>query len=76
MSVKVHKVTVLVVDHDNLGAEGIKNVLHNTHYPNHCLNPQVMDVQTTEVEWDDSHPLNRSSTQEEEFQRLFAPSPE
>lgn len=55
---KVHKVTVLIVDHDGLGADAIKDEIENTSYANHCMSPQVMCVETEEVEWRDDHPLN------------------
>jgi hypothetical protein len=68
---KVHKVTLLVVDFDNLGADAIEEELENTRFANDCMSPHVMDVQTTEVEWSDDHPLNIYDTMEEEFHRLF-----
>lgn len=68
---KVHKITLLVVDFDELGVEEVKDVLENVHYPNHCIAPEVMDTQTVEVEWDDDHPLNQNDTQEAEYKRLF-----
>lgn len=58
MRVKVHRVEVLVVDHDDMGAEEVKTVIENTRYPNHCMYPQVIATETREVEWSDRHPLN------------------
>jgi hypothetical protein len=69
--VKVHKVTLLVVDHDVLGAEEVADVLENTKYPNHCIGPQVMLIETREVDWSDDHPFNRLSTQEQAYAELF-----
>jgi len=70
---KAYKVEVLVIDHDGLGAEGIKDVLENTTYPNRCIFPDVMNVESRDIgEWDDSHPLNSISKQEEEYRRIFS----
>lgn len=68
---EVHKVELLVVDFDGLGADEIKRVLETTRYPNHCIYPDVLSTETREVEWSDSHPLNMTSTKEAECQRLF-----
>lgn len=69
--VKVHKLTVLVVDHDNLGAYGVKAEMENARYANHCMVPEVMACESVEVEWSDEHPLNQYATMEDEFARLF-----
>jgi hypothetical protein len=58
MTTKVHLMTVLLIDHDKLGAEGTAQVLEDTRYPNDCLYPSVLSTQTQEVVWDDDHPLN------------------
>lgn len=68
---KVHEVTLLIVDFDQLGAEEIKNVIENARYPNRCISPQVKNTVTVEVEWDDDHPLNNRHTKDEEYKRLF-----
>lgn len=68
---KVHKVTVLVVDHDDLGAEDVQIEMETVRYPNHCMYPRVMEMQTVEVDWSDDHPLNKRDTWREEFKRLF-----
>lgn len=70
-SLEVHKVTLLIVDHDKLGPKEIKDVLENTKFPNHCMHPEVMDTQTRTVEWTDSHPLNMHATAEQAFKELF-----
>lgn len=68
---KIHKITVLVVDHDGLGAVDVKTELENTNYPNDCIRPTVVEIDTREVEWSDDHPLNNSRTLHAEFWRLF-----
>lgn len=69
---KVHKLTVMVIDHDVIGAEEAKHVIENARYPNRCIMPHVMAVETADIgEWDDSHPLNQIPEQEAEFNRLF-----
>lgn len=73
MSTKVHRVVLLVLDDDDLGAGGITEVIEGARYPNRCISPSVMEIDTAEVEWDDDHPLNKSDTQREEFNRMFSP---
>lgn len=68
---KVHKVTLLVVDHDDIGADEMKVVIENTRYPNRCISPDVMAVETCEVEWTDSHPLNHYTRRVKAFEQLF-----
>jgi hypothetical protein len=70
-TVKVYKVTLLVVDHDRLGEEELRGVIERTKYPNRCISPSVMGVQTREVEWSDDHPLNLLDRQERAFVDLF-----
>lgn len=72
---KVHKVTLLIVDHDNLGARGVVETLENHRYPNHCIAPGVMSIETQEVEWSDDHPLNNRKTQAAAAQNLFGARP-
>lgn len=69
---KVHKVTICIVDHDQIGADGIAEVIENESWPNHCINPQVVDVETVDIgEWNDNHPLNNNRTFESTFNKLF-----
>lgn len=69
---KAYKVTLLILDFDRLGEENIKLELENVNFPNDCISPTVMDIQEADIgEWEDSNPLNRSSTQRAEFDRLF-----
>jgi hypothetical protein len=69
---KAFKVTLLVVDHDELGADGIKQTVESTRYPNWCMSPKVMSVEGADIgEWDDSHALNHTTTTPAEFARLF-----
>jgi len=68
---KIHKVTLLVVDSDDIGAEDIKEVIENQKYPNYCISPSVVAIETEEVDWSDNHPLNMKGWQTF-FYRLFA----
>lgn len=68
---KVHRIILLVVDTDNLGADAVTDMIENAHYPNHAIGPQAMSTETVEVEWSDAHPLNRLKSQGAEFARLF-----
>ena len=57
---KVYKIALLIVDHDDLGPEEIHVVLENTNYPNDCIRSQIASVEEREVEWADDHPLNQT----------------
>lgn len=68
MKTRVHKLTVYVVDHDQLGggeaalalqAEGVD--VHPT-------------VDTVEIDWSEDHPVNQIKTRQAEFDRLFSRS--
>lgn len=69
---QVHKIEIMVIDFDKVGAKEIKEVIENTRYPNRCINPHVKSIQTVDIgEWDDDHPLNYRATADAEYQRLF-----
>lgn len=69
---QAHKVTLTIVDLDEIGAEEIKVVIENVHYPNRCISPEVVSIETAEIgEWSDDHPLNNNKTAPAEWQRLF-----
>jgi len=74
MKVAVHKVTLAVVDHDELGPEEVVRTLENARYPNRCMSPHGMDIETKEVDWHDQHPLNLIHKQAEAFRELFPPN--
>jgi hypothetical protein len=65
---KVHRVEVLVIDFDELGADAVGAVLESTRYPNRCISPRIITTRTYDVgEWDDSHPLNQTNTDIEHY---------
>ncbi|HZJ65940.1 MAG TPA: hypothetical protein VFD36_20675 [Kofleriaceae bacterium] len=69
--IKVHKVTLLVIDHECIGFNGITDLIEEARYAGRSIAPVVMEIDTREVEWSDSHPLNQSDTQVEAFDELF-----
>lgn len=68
---KVHRLVVLVVDSDDLGASGVTDVLENTHYPNHRIGPSVIGVDTIDVVWSDDHLLNDRRSMKQAAAKLF-----
>lgn len=69
---KAYKVELLVIDFDGLGADGIKETIENAKYPNYCISPTVKDIDSRDIgEWSDDHPLNKSSTADAEYRKLF-----
>lgn len=73
--VRVHRIEVLVIDHDDLGAEEVCQVIEDTRYPNRCIRPEVKRAETREVEWSDDHPLNHDDTADEAYRALFEARP-
>ena len=72
LKMKAHKVTLFIIDMDEVGAEEIKVVIENAHYPNRCISPEVYNIETVDVgEWSDDHPLNQTATAHLEWERLF-----
>jgi hypothetical protein len=70
---KVHKITICVVDHDDVGAEEIPIILENVRYPNRCISPHVISVESREIgPWDDDHPLNNESTFRSALDEIFS----
>lgn len=68
---KAYKLEVLIVDHDELGAEEIAKVIEEQKYPNWCIYPYVIRSHEKDIgEWDDDHPLNQGCMLEE-FDRVF-----
>jgi hypothetical protein len=61
---KAHIVTLVIIDFNGLGPNGIKTELQAAHFGNDSVFiPNVMDIQTHDIgEWDDSHPLNQCGT--------------
>lgn len=69
---KVHKITVMVIDFDHLGATEVASTIENQRYPNNCIAPKVVFNETKDAgEWSDEHPLNVLATHSSEFARLF-----
>jgi len=69
---KVLKIELLVVDHDGVGAEEITEIIENARYPNRCIAPSVMKIETREVEWHDDHALNLHPARQSAYEELFA----
>lgn len=56
----VYKIEIMIIDFEKVGADGIKQILEQTHYPNYCIDPKVMSMETRYIDWADDHPLNKS----------------
>ena len=70
----VYKIELCIIDHDDIGLEGIKEVLQETKYPNWCISPSVVNIEGKDIgAYDDEHPLNYRNTRKQEFARLFSP---
>lgn len=72
---KVFKIELMVVDFDDLGAEKVKEVLENTNYPNHCLDPRVKACESRDIEmgsWGEDSMLIDVDEASDEYDRLFA----
>lgn len=70
---KAYKIEILVIDHDDLGPDSIRQEIEGTRYANDCIYPRVQAIEERDIgEWSDDHPLNRSSAAASEYKRLFA----
>ena len=67
---KVHKIEIMVVEADWQVPFSIESFECDPEY----YNPSVMSVESTEVYWDDSHPLNNNKTKYKHFNNLFHPN--
>jgi len=73
---KAYKIEVLVIDHDGIGDDNVGRVLTNANFPNDCISPFAMSVQSADIgEWHDDHPLNKFDTMKQEYDRLFNTTP-
>lgn len=69
---QVHKITLYIVDHDNVGLESAAQMIEDASYPNRCLNPHVISAESREIgPWHDDHPLNSHAEAKAELERLF-----
>ncbi len=69
---KAYKIELLIIDHDEIGAEGIIIELENTKYSNRCINSEVKKVVEKDIgNWHDNHPFNFKDKSTEEYERLF-----
>ena len=70
---KVYKVTLCILDFDELGPDEISIEIENVNYPNRSIYPKVVDIDSREIGewWDDDHPLNHDP-EHIEFLRMFS----
>jgi hypothetical protein len=69
---KVHRIVLCIVDHDDVGVDGVREALENAHYPNRCISPTVVSVDTRNVEWSDDHLLNQNGRTKIAFAEMFS----
>lgn len=66
---KVYKVELMIVDHNDLGENQIQDLLEDIRYLSH---PVVTKITGVEIgEWESDNLLNDENTWEAEFERLF-----
>jgi hypothetical protein len=69
---KVYKIELFIIDHDECGPDEIKLVIENARYPNRCISPDVKAISICDIgEWDDDHPLNKTAICEAEYKKLI-----
>lgn len=70
---KVYRVEVMIIDHDDRGSEEIKVTIENTRYGNDCITPEVVKMDERDIgEWSDEHPLNLTDGWRAAYAALFA----
>ncbi len=69
---QVHKLTVVVIDFDEIGPDGVKEALETGRYANGCISPDVVAIKSVDIgQWSDDNPLNNRKTFDAELQKLF-----
>jgi hypothetical protein len=69
---RVYRIELMILDFDEIGEEEIKRVLEDTRYPNRCISPEVMEIESHDIgEWNDQNPLNYKSKSKEAFNLIF-----
>lgn len=64
----IHRITLTVIDFDQLGADEIVLELENRRH--HII--QILNIETRDIgEWDDKNPLNFRNTHKAEVERIF-----
>lgn len=69
---KAYKIELLIVDHDEVGQDDIRDILETQKYPNYCIAPNVMNIECVEIgEWNDDHPLNKLDKMRQHYETIF-----
>lgn len=68
MVTKIYKLELMVVDHGSRRLDDIIRGIEDCKY----IHPNVMSIEERVVEWDDNHPLNKTSTSKQTFKELFS----
>jgi hypothetical protein len=69
---KAYKIEILVIDHEEVGPEQIKEYIEDAKFPNYCFGLKVKNMIEKEIgEFNDDHPLNKKVTCEDEYKKLF-----
>lgn len=56
---KAYKITVLVLDFDEVGEDEIGEMIESARYPNHAISPSVISTEQADIgEWEDGHVFN------------------
>lgn len=71
MKAKVHRIVLLVVDHELMTDNAMREVIENCRY----AYPTVLEQESRDVDWDDDHPLNKRDTQADAVRVLFGQPP-
>jgi hypothetical protein len=67
----VYKVELMILNFDGLSDDELCEVIENTNYPNDCISPHIINIESREIgEWNDNHPLNKTG-REQAFKELF-----
>lgn len=67
---KAYKIEILAIDFDELGKELTIEEIENANFPNDCVSLKILNTKEYDIgEWneDDSHPLNKKTTNVEEY---------
>ena len=60
---EAYRISVIVVDFDEVGLDGVREAIELQRYPNDCIHPSCGRAESIDLgEWDDDHPLNMCGT--------------
>jgi hypothetical protein len=56
---RAYRLTITVIDFDEMGPQAVAETIENQRYPNHCISTNVRAIESVDLgEWSDDHRAN------------------